>query len=159
MAAIYCSNLLGAQAFIRVGELNFVLARNQQGANLQVGGRLRRRTSAMAFCPCLQKSRRSAQITASLSALREPRGRPGGLPEPVPPNVMVGVPRWKLIELFSFVQVPVAFQLIVERPIQRFALVGNRRGIGQDFQNVRFGTLEYLMRWRRHRPSLASAHD
>jgi hypothetical protein len=51
-----------------------------------------------------------AQITASVSALREPRGRPGGLPEPVLPNVMVGVPRWKLIELFPFVQVPVAFQ-------------------------------------------------
>ena len=40
MAAIYCLNLLGAQALIRVYLLDFVLARNQQGANLQIGGRL-----------------------------------------------------------------------------------------------------------------------
>ena len=31
-----------------------------------------RRTLAMAFSPCLEKSRSSAQITASLSLLREP---------------------------------------------------------------------------------------
>src|SRR6516164_4081689 len=40
-----------------------------------------RRTFAMAFSPCLRKSRRSAQMTSSLSLLREPRGRPAGLPD------------------------------------------------------------------------------
>jgi hypothetical protein len=35
----------------------------------------------MAFCPCWRKSRRSAQITSSLSALREPRVRPAGFPK------------------------------------------------------------------------------
>src|SRR5262245_52360269 len=40
-----------------------------------------RRTCAMAFSPCLRKSRKSAQMTSSLNALREPRGRPAGLPE------------------------------------------------------------------------------
>ena len=39
--------------------LDLVLARNQQGANLQVGGRLRRRTSAMAFSPCWKSPSRS----------------------------------------------------------------------------------------------------
>src|SRR5262249_1493474 len=37
-----------------------------------------RRTFAMAFSPCLRKSRRSAQMTSSLSLLREPRSRPVG---------------------------------------------------------------------------------
>jgi hypothetical protein len=37
-----------------------------------------RRTFAMAFSPCLRKSRRSAQMTSSLSLLREPRTRPAG---------------------------------------------------------------------------------
>ena len=37
-----------------------------------------RRTFAMAFSPCLRKSRRSAQMTSSLSLLREPRTRPRG---------------------------------------------------------------------------------
>src|SRR5215472_7412126 len=40
-----------------------------------------RRTFAMAFSPCLRKSRKSAQTTSSLNALREPRGRPAGLPD------------------------------------------------------------------------------
>jgi hypothetical protein len=39
-----------------------------------------RRTLAMAFSPCLRKSRKSAQMTSSLNALREPRGRPAGFP-------------------------------------------------------------------------------
>src|SRR5262249_34405678 len=39
-----------------------------------------RRTFAMAFCPCSRKSRRSAQMTSSLSLLREPRSRPARLP-------------------------------------------------------------------------------
>ena len=47
-AAIY-RNFLGAQPFIGVYLLDSVLARNQQGANLQIGGRLFRRTSATAF--------------------------------------------------------------------------------------------------------------
>src|SRR6516164_4790510 len=34
----------------------------------------------MAFCPCSRKSRRSAQMTSSLSLLREPRSRPAGFP-------------------------------------------------------------------------------
>src|SRR5262249_41515593 len=34
----------------------------------------------MAFSPCSRKSRRSAQITSSLSLLREPRSRPAGFP-------------------------------------------------------------------------------
>src|SRR5215470_8886773 len=34
----------------------------------------------MAFSPCLRKSRKSAQMTSSLSLLREPRSRPAGLP-------------------------------------------------------------------------------
>jgi hypothetical protein len=38
------------------------------------------RTSAMAFSPCLEKSLSNAQITASVSLLREPRSRPAGLP-------------------------------------------------------------------------------
>src|SRR5262249_40065997 len=33
------------------------------------------------FCPCCRKSRKSAQITSSLSLLREPRSRPAGLPD------------------------------------------------------------------------------
>src|SRR6516162_9437215 len=40
-----------------------------------------RRTFAMAFSPCLRKSRRSAQMTSSLSLLREPRTRPAGFPD------------------------------------------------------------------------------
>ena len=40
MAAIYCLDLFGAQAFISARMLKFVLARNQPGANLQIGGRL-----------------------------------------------------------------------------------------------------------------------
>src|SRR6516165_12564919 len=32
----------------------------------------------MAFSPCSRKSRRSAQMTSSLSLLREPRSRPAG---------------------------------------------------------------------------------
>jgi hypothetical protein len=35
----------------------------------------------MAFSPCLEKSRSSAQITASLSLLREPGFLPAGLPD------------------------------------------------------------------------------
>src|SRR6516225_48446 len=35
----------------------------------------------MAFSPCFEKSLSSAQITASLSLLREPRSRPAGLPD------------------------------------------------------------------------------
>ena len=38
------------------------------------------RTFAMAFSPCLEKSLSNAQITASLSLLREPRSLPAGLP-------------------------------------------------------------------------------
>jgi len=34
----------------------------------------------MAFSPCLRKSRKSAQMTSSLSLLREPRSRPVGFP-------------------------------------------------------------------------------
>ena len=34
----------------------------------------------MAFSPCFSKSLSSAQITASLSRLREPRSLPAGLP-------------------------------------------------------------------------------
>jgi hypothetical protein len=37
-----------------------------------------RRTFAMAFSPCLEKSPGNAQIAASLSLLREPRSRPAG---------------------------------------------------------------------------------
>jgi len=37
-----------------------------------------RRTFAMAFSPCLEKSISNAQITASLNLLREPRIRPAG---------------------------------------------------------------------------------
>src|SRR5215471_7464971 len=40
-----------------------------------------RRTFAMAFSPCLEKSLSNAQITASLSLLREPRSRPVGFPD------------------------------------------------------------------------------
>src|SRR5262249_18939836 len=40
-----------------------------------------RRTFAMAFSPCLRKSRNSAQMTSSLSLLREPRSRPVGFPD------------------------------------------------------------------------------
>jgi hypothetical protein len=36
-----------------------------------------RRTFAMAFSPCLEKSLSNAQITASLSLLREPRQSSG----------------------------------------------------------------------------------
>src|SRR5262252_8382243 len=39
-----------------------------------------RRTFAMAFSPCMEKSLSNAEITASLSLLREPRNRPAGLP-------------------------------------------------------------------------------
>ena len=39
----------------------------------------KRRTFAMAFSPCLEKSLSNAEITASLSLLREPRIRPAGL--------------------------------------------------------------------------------
>src|SRR5262249_41795261 len=39
-----------------------------------------RRTFAMAFSPCVEKSLSNAQITASLSRLREPRSLPAGLP-------------------------------------------------------------------------------
>ena len=39
-----------------------------------------RRTFAMRVVPCSRKSRSSAQMTASLNALREPRGRPAGFP-------------------------------------------------------------------------------
>src|SRR5262245_892554 len=35
----------------------------------------------MAFSPCLEKSLSNAQITASLSLLREPRVRPARLPD------------------------------------------------------------------------------
>ena len=38
------------------------------------------RTFAMALSPCLEKSLSGAQITASLSRLREPRSGPAGLP-------------------------------------------------------------------------------
>jgi hypothetical protein len=41
---------------------------------------------------------------------------------------MVGVPRWKPIELFPCVQVPVAFRIIVKRPIQRFHALVTRGG-------------------------------
>src|SRR6516165_10169599 len=48
----------------------------------------------MAFSPCLRKSRKSAQMTSSLSLLREPRSRPVGsrdftgcvLMPPLPPE-------------------------------------------------------------------------
>ena len=70
IAARYRAEFAGAQPFIGVYLLDFVLARNQQGANLQIGGRLLpRRTSATAFSPCLEKSLKMAQITASVSAL------------------------------------------------------------------------------------------
>ena len=39
-----------------------------------------RRTFAMAFSPCREKSLSNPQITASLSLLREPRSRPRGFP-------------------------------------------------------------------------------
>jgi hypothetical protein len=42
-----------------------------------------RRTFATAFSPCLRKSRKIAQMTSSLNALREPRTRPAGLPNAV----------------------------------------------------------------------------
>ena len=73
--------------------LDLVLARDQQHGQFEIRGWLRLAHLRNRALAVLTKSRRNAQMTASLNALREPRGRPGGLPEPVPPNVMVGVPR------------------------------------------------------------------
>src|SRR5215831_10131045 len=50
----------------------------------------------MAFCPCSRKSRRSAQMTSSLSLLREPRSRPAGLP------TRSGTPKWRPTDSRTF---------------------------------------------------------
>ena len=55
-----------------------MLTRDQQRQDLEVGGRLRLAYPRTAFSPCLRKSRKSAQMTSSLKALREPRARPAG---------------------------------------------------------------------------------
>src|SRR5262249_46085659 len=45
----------------------------------------------MAFSPCLEKSLSNAQITASLSRLREPRSLPAGLPDSPGRQRLVGM--------------------------------------------------------------------
>jgi hypothetical protein len=55
-----------------------VFAGHQQSEDLGIRGRLRPTHPATAFCPCCRKSRKSAQMTSSLSLLREPRSRPAG---------------------------------------------------------------------------------
>jgi hypothetical protein len=70
--------LLVRQVLERIAVLDLVLARDQHGDNFQPG--CSRRTFAMAFSPCREKSLSNAQITASLSLLREPRTRPTGFP-------------------------------------------------------------------------------
>ena len=73
--------LLVRHGFDRVGMLDLVLLGISRARTFKYTPGWSRRTLATAFSPCCRKSRKSAQMTSSLNALREPRGRPAGLPD------------------------------------------------------------------------------